>query len=136
MGSKEIFFWFIYEYNNFCIGLLINFGQDYFVFEKYQFGMFKDLMVVDIEKEFFEDWLIFFYIVLDDMFVLQYDGKNYFSMLVVLMVMFSWGLVMINSIDMVQNLIVDFCWLDDLRDKEMVVVVFCWCRVIVVLEMM
>ncbi|VBB75829.1 Putative GMC oxidoreductase possibly involved in aflatoxin biosynthesis, member of the aflatoxin cluster [Podospora comata] len=136
MGSKETLPRSIYEYNNFRTGLLTNPGQDYFAFEKHQPGMLKDSTAADIEKEFPEDWPTFSYIALDDTFVPQYDGKNYFSMSAALMATFSRGSVTINSTDTAQNPIVDPRWLDDPRDKEMAVAAFRRCRAIVASETM
>ncbi|KAK4175385.1 hypothetical protein QBC36DRAFT_302044 [Triangularia setosa] len=136
MGSKETLPRSIHEYNNFRTGLLTNPGQDYFAFEKHQPGMLKDSTAADIDKEFPEDWPTFSYIALDDTFVPQYDGKNYFSMSAALMATFSRGSVTINSIDTAQNPIVDPRWLDDPRDKEMAVAAFRRCRAIVASDTM
>ncbi|KAM0813225.1 putative GMC oxidoreductase [Seiridium cardinale] len=136
MGSKATLFRSIYEYNNFRTGLLTNPGQDYFAFEKHQPGMLKESTAADIEAEFPADWPTFSYIALDDTFVPQYDGKNYFSMSAALMTTFSRGSVTINSTDTAQQPIVDPRWLDDARDKEMAVAAFRRCREIVASETM
>ena len=136
MGSKETLPRSIYEYNNFRTGLLTNPGQDYFAFEKHQPGMLKASTAADLDREFPADWPTFSYIALDDTFVPQYDGKNYFSMSAALMAVFSRGTVTIDSTDTAKNPIVDPRWLDDPRDKEMAVAAFRRCREIVASETM
>ncbi|KIA75620.1 hypothetical protein HK57_00552 [Aspergillus ustus] len=136
MGSKETLPRSIYEYNNFRSGLLTNPGQDYFAFEKHQPGTLSEKTSADIDKAFPEDWPTFSYIALDDTFVPQYDGKNYFSMSAALLATFSRGTVSINSTDTADNPIVDPRWLVDPRDKEMAVAAFRRCREIVASETM
>lgn len=136
LGSKETLPRSIYEYNNFRTGLLTNPGQDYFAFEKHQPGMLSESTAADIEREYPADWPTFSYIALDDTFVPQYDGKNYFSMSAALMTPFSRGTVTINNTDTANNPIVDPRWLDDKRDKEMAVAAFRRCRQIVETETM
>ena len=136
LGSKETLPRSIYEYNNFRTGLLTNPGQDYFAFEKHRPGMLSESTSADIDREFPDDWPTFSYIALDDTFVPQYDGKNYFSMSAALMATFSRGSVTINSNDTAQNPIVDPRWLDDKRDKEMAVAAFRRCREIVATDTM
>jgi 5'-oxoaverantin cyclase / versicolorin B synthase len=111
LGSKETLPRSIYEYNTFRTGLLTNPGQDYFAFEKHQPGMLRESTAADIDREFPADWPTFSYIALDDTFVPQYDGKNYFSMSAALMTPFSRGTVTINSTDTAQNPVVDPRWL-------------------------
>ncbi len=136
MGSKETLPRSIYEYNNFRTGLLTNPGQDYFAFEKHQPGMLNSSTSADIKREFPDDWPTFSYIALDDTFVPQYNGKNYFSMSAALMTTFSRGSVTIDSTDTAKNPVVDPRWLDDPRDKEMAVAAFRRCREIVATETM
>lgn len=136
LGSKETLPRSIYEYNNYRTGLLTNPGQDFFAFEKHQPGMLSESTAADIDATFPPDWPTFSYIALDDTFVPQYDGKNYFSMSSVLMTPFSRGTVSINSTDTAQNPIVDPRWLEDKRDKEMAVAAFRRCRDIVASETM
>lgn len=136
LGSKETLPRSIYEYNNFRTGLLTNPGQDYFAFEKHQPGMLSESTAADIEREYPDDWPTFSYIALDDTFVPQYDGKNYFSMSAALLTPFSRGTVTINDTDTAKNPIVDPRWLDDPRDKEMAVAAFRRCRQIVETETM
>jgi len=136
LGSKETLPRSIYEYNTMRTGLLTNPGQDYFAFEKHQPGMLKDSTAADIDKEYPADWPTFSYIALDDTFVPQYDGKNYFSMSAALMTTFSRGSVTINSTDTARNPVVDPRWLDDPRDKEMAVAAFRRCRQIIASETM
>ncbi|KAK3901807.1 hypothetical protein C8A05DRAFT_34503 [Staphylotrichum tortipilum] len=136
MGSKETLPRSIYEYNTFRSGLLTNPGQDYFAFEKHQPGTLSPSTAADIDANFPADWPTFSYIALDDTFVPQYDGKNYFSMSAALMATFSRGSVTIASTDTAQNPIADPRWLDDPRDKEMAVAAFRRCREIVATETM
>jgi 5'-oxoaverantin cyclase / versicolorin B synthase len=136
LGSKETLPRSIYEYNNFRTGLLTNPGQDYFAFEKHQPGVLSESTAADIDREYPADWPTFSYIALDDTFVPQYDGKNYFSMSAALMTPFSRGTVTINSTDTAKNPVVDPRWLDDKRDKEMAVAAFRRCREIVATETM
>jgi 5'-oxoaverantin cyclase/versicolorin B synthase len=136
MGSKETLPRSIYEYNTHRSGLLTNPGQDYFAFEKHQPGTLTPSTAADIEANFPADWPTFSYIALDDTFVPQYDGKNYFSMSAALMATFSRGSVTIASTDTAQNPVVDPRWLDDPRDKEMAVAAFRRCREIVATETM
>ncbi|KAK4233374.1 hypothetical protein C8A03DRAFT_38924 [Achaetomium macrosporum] len=136
LGSKDTLPRSIYEYNNFRTGLLTNPGQDYFAFEKHQPGMLSPSTAADVERSFPADWPTFSYIALDDTFVPQYDGKNYFSMSAALMATFSRGSVTINSTDTAHNPIVDPRWLDDPRDKEMAVAAFRRCRQIVAQDTM
>lgn len=128
MGSKETLPRAIYEYNTQRIGLLTNPGQDYFAFEKHQPGVLSEQTAKDVTAAFPEDWPTFSYIALDDTFVPQYDGKNYFSFSAALMATFSRGTVTINSTDTADNPVVDPRWLDDPRDKEMAVAAFRRCR--------
>jgi 5'-oxoaverantin cyclase/versicolorin B synthase len=130
LGSKETLPRSIYEYNNFRIGLLTNPGQDFFAFEKHQPGMLSESTAADIDHEYPSDWPTFSYIALDDTFVPQYDGKNYFSMSAALLTPFSRGTVTINETDTAKNPIVDP------RDKEMAVAAFRRCRQIVETETM
>ncbi|KAL3430662.1 hypothetical protein BDV09DRAFT_199421 [Aspergillus tetrazonus] len=136
MGSKETLPRSIYEYNNFRTGLLTNPGQDYFAFEKHQPGNLSEATAADIDKAFPADWPTFSYIALDDTFVPQYDGKNYFSMSAALLATFSRGTVTINTTNTADNPVVDPRWLDDPRDKEMAVAAFRRCREIVASETM
>lgn len=136
MGSKETLPRSIFEYNNFRTGLLTNPGQDYFAFEKHQPGSLSKGTSADIEKAFPADWPTFSYIALDDTFVPQYDGKNYFSMSAALLATFSRGTVTINSTSTADNPVVDPRWLDDPRDKEMAVAAFRRCREVVASETM
>ncbi|KAL2867496.1 GMC family oxidoreductase [Aspergillus lucknowensis] len=136
MGSKETLPRAVYEYNNFRTGLLTNPGQDYFAFEKHQPGVLKETTARDIDAAFPADWPTFSYIALDDAFVPQYDGKNYFSMSAALLATFSRGTVTINTTDTADNPVVDPRWLDDPRDKEMAVAAFRRCREIVASETM
>ncbi|KKK22281.1 hypothetical protein AOCH_000141 [Aspergillus ochraceoroseus] len=136
MGSKETLPRSIFEYNTFRTGLLTNPGQDYFAFEKHQPGSLSAKTATDIEKAFPADWPTFSYIALDDTFVPQYDGKNYFSMSAALMTTFSRGTVTINTTNTANNPVVDPRWLDDPRDKEMAVAAFRRCREIVASETM
>jgi 5'-oxoaverantin cyclase / versicolorin B synthase len=126
----------IYEYNNYRTGLLTNPGQDYFAFEKHQPGQLSESTAADIEREYPADWPTFSYIALDDTFVPQYDGKNYFSMSAALMTPFSRGTVTIKSTDTAVQPVVDPRWLDDKRDKEMAVAAFRRCRQIIETETM
>ena len=126
----------IHEYNTHRVGLLTNPGQDYFAFEKHQPGMLSEQTSKAIEDAFPTDWPTFSYISLDDTFVPQYDGKNYFSMSAALMATFSRGTVTINSSDTSDNPVVDPRWLDDPRDKEMAVAAFRRCRQIVASDVM
>ncbi|KAL4817014.1 hypothetical protein BDW67DRAFT_190504 [Aspergillus spinulosporus] len=136
MGSKETLPRAIYEYNNFRTGLLTNPGQDYFAFEKHQPGTLSEATAADVDKAFPSDWPTFSYIALDDTFVPQYDGKNYFSMSAALLATFSRGTVTINTTSTADNPVVDPRWLDDPRDKEMAVAAFRRCREIVASETM
>lgn len=136
MGSKETLPRSIFEYDNFRTGLLTNPGQDYFAFEKHQPGSLSQATSADIETSFPADWPTFSYIALDDTFVPQYDGKNYFSMSAALLATFSRGTVTINSTNTADNPVVDPRWLDDPRDKEMAVAAFRRCREIVASETM
>ncbi|KAL4898960.1 hypothetical protein BDW74DRAFT_189644 [Aspergillus multicolor] len=136
MGSKETLSRSINEYNTFRTGLLTNPGQDYFAFEKHQPGTLSAATTADLDEAFPADWPTFSYIALDDTFVPQYDGKNYFSMSAALMATFSRGSVTINSTNTAHNPIVDPRWLDDPRDKEMAVAAFRRCREIVASNIM
>ncbi|GMG13125.1 unnamed protein product [Aspergillus oryzae] len=136
MGNKETLPRAIREYNEQRKGLLTNPGQDYFAFEKHQPGMLKESTAADIDAAFPDDWPTFSYIALDDTFVPQYDGKNYFSMSAALMTPFSRGTVTINSNDTANPPIVDPQWLADPRDQEMAVAAFRRCREIVASDVM
>ncbi|KOC16373.1 versicolorin B synthase [Aspergillus flavus AF70] len=136
MGNKETLPRAIREYNEQRKGLLTNPGQDYFAFEKHQPGMLKESTAADIDATFPDDWPTFSYIALDDTFVPQYDGKNYFSMSAALMTPFSRGTVTINSNDTANPPIVDPQWLADPRDQEMAVAAFRRCREIVASDVM
>jgi 5'-oxoaverantin cyclase/versicolorin B synthase len=136
MGSKDTLPRSIIEYNTFRTGLLTNPGQDFFAFEKHQPGSLSAGTAADIDRAFPEDWPTFSYIALDDSFVPQYNGKNYFSMSAALLATFSRGTVTINTTDAANNPVVDPRWLDDPRDKEMAVAAFRRCREIVASETM
>ncbi|GIZ46269.1 hypothetical protein CKM354_000940100 [Cercospora kikuchii] len=134
LGSKETLPRSIYEYNNFRTGLLTNPGQDFFAFEKHQPGMLSESTAAQIDAEYPADWPTFSYIALDDTFVPQFNGKNYFSMSAALMTTFSRGTVSITSNDTAVNPIVDPQWLADPRDKELAVAAFRRCRSFVATE--
>ncbi|RMJ28747.1 GMC oxidoreductase [Aspergillus sp. HF37] len=136
MGSKDTLPRSIVEYNTLRTGLLTNPGQDFFAFEKHQPGSLSAETAADIDRAFPEDWPTFSYIALDDSFVPQYNGKNYFSMSAALLATFSRGTVTINTTDAADNPVVDPRWLDDPRDKEMAVAAFRRCREIVASETM
>ena len=131
LGGKDTLPRAIDEYNNYRTGLLTNPGQDYFAFEKFPDegpGSLSQKTAADIDANFPEDWPTYSYIALDDTFVPQFNGKNYFSMASALMSPFSRGYVSINSTDTKVNPIVDPRWLSDARDQEMAVAAFRRCR--------
>lgn len=136
LGGKDTLPRSIFEYNNFRTGLLTNPGQDFFAFEQHLPGALSPETEADIAANYPDDWPTFSYIALDDTFVPQFNGKNYFSMSSALMKPFSRGYVSINSTDTAVNPIVDPKWLDDKRDKEMAVAAFRRCREIVATDIL
>ncbi|KAJ9660479.1 hypothetical protein H2201_006901 [Coniosporium apollinis] len=131
LGSRTFLAQSIEEYNTKRTGPLTNPGQDYFAFEKLVPGTVSAATEADVAAAFPSDWPTFAYIALDDTFVPQFDGKNYFSMSASLVAPFSRGTVTINSTDTAQNPVVDPRWLDDPRDQELVVAAWRRCRQIV-----
>ena len=131
LGGKDTLPRAIDDYNNYRSGLLTNPGQDFFAFEKHPAegpGSLSEKTAADIDSTFPEDWPTYSYIALDDTFVPQFNGKNYFSMASALMTPFSRGYVSINSTDTAVNPIIDPKWLSDPRDQEMAVAAFRRCR--------
>nr|ADN06239.1 versicolorin B synthase [Passalora arachidicola] len=131
LGGKDTLPRSIDDYNNHRAGLLTNPGQDFFAFEKHAKegpGSLSQKTAADIDANFPADWPTYSFIALDDTFVPQFNGKNYFSMSAALMTTFSRGYVSINSTDTLDNPIVDPKWLSDPRDRELAVAAFRRCR--------